>query len=173
MAEGARRGGVGIGVHLSEPVDGNPKVSEINQRLGSFRSFGPLLALAMLVACREEPQAQSAKVVELAQPLPAVWIEDSSNDPASASAKKALLAEPKIKGVLIATNGQERSWRVAVDDDGTDRRGYAMYVCLILLDHEVQKINEVRVIPTSGLKDIRSGRLTLGTFPCGARPKYR
>ena len=45
-----------------------------------------------------------------------------------AAAQRAIAAEPKVRAVEYSAP----RWRVAVDDDGTRRDGYAQYLCLVI-----------------------------------------
>ena len=58
------------------------------------------------------------------------------------STLKALEAEPKI---LIAEFGNVNQIWVQVKDDGTSRKGYAMYVCEVVRDNMVATGIQVRV----------------------------
>ena len=50
------------------------------------------------------------------------------------SAEKALRSEPKVKELLYQP-GKAVEWQVGVITDGTQRHGYAVYVCDLLRSH--------------------------------------
>lgn len=93
--------------------------------------------LGLLVGLFGPKEAPNAAQHNAATPVPSA---------ANAGAEKALRAEPKIKDLLFQPD-QAVQWQIGVLDDGTNRVGYARYVCEVLKDHgALQPNSHVRIV---------------------------
>jgi len=110
--------------------------------MATLRSTG-LVPISMLIAlvggCGSEPAAPSAQVPARTAPV------DTPERQAKVKVvNEELMREQKIKDVL---------WRapnnlvVGLVDDGTDRSGYAGYVCAVLREHDVAAGVTVSLMP--------------------------
>ncbi len=80
------------------------------------------------------------------------------------SATLALMEEKTVRGVGTRGDPGARTFLVAVDDDGTSRRGFAEYVCHILVKHGVHKNTLVKIID---FKAAQNGEeIELGAVVC-------
>jgi len=81
--------------------------------------------------------------------------------------KTKLLDEPKIVDVMYQPNGVQ--WHVAVADDGSNRNGYASYICDVLKEHNlVTEDTIVRVVDISRVMagEPASRDTSLGSMRC-------
>jgi len=70
-------------------------------------------------------------------------------------------SEPKA---LDAVWGSTRIFKVAVMNDGTDRSGYAAYVCEVLKEHQIGKNKTVQIVD---VEKVRTGQwVELGIKHC-------
>jgi hypothetical protein len=83
------------------------------------------------------------------------------------AAKLAIRAEPKVKDLLYQP-GQAFEWQVGVLNDGTNRSGYASYICQLIAENGALTLNtRVRVVDiamVSSGEDFRSA--SLGEASC-------
>jgi hypothetical protein len=89
-------------------------------------------------------------------------------DQAVQKALALLKAEPKVKDVLYQPNAAVR-WSVGIFDDGTNRNGYAEYLCLTLKDAGVdQKGTIVRVVDMAKIAQggVPGRETSLGSMNC-------
>ncbi len=83
------------------------------------------------------------------------------------AAKLAIRAEPKVKDLLYQP-GQAFEWQVGVLNDGTNRSGYASYICQLIAENGALTLStRVRVVDiamVSNGEDFRSA--SLGEASC-------
>lgn len=95
-----------------------------------------LFVLILIVGCAQQSVSDTRQENEVAnnfEELEAAGNSAEGQDTGSA-ALAAIKAEPKVKDVLH-DDGLVVQWKVAVLDDGTDRLGYAQYLCQVLREH--------------------------------------
>jgi hypothetical protein len=89
-------------------------------------------------------------------------------DPVVQRALAALKAEPKIKDVLYQPDAAVR-WTVGVLDDGTNRNGYASYICETLKENGIElKGAIVRVVDIAKVAQggVPGSDTSLGSMKC-------
>ena len=64
------------------------------------------------------------------------------------AAKLAIRAEPKVKDLLYQP-GQAFEWQVGVLNDGTNRSGYASYICQLIAENGALTLNTMSEWSTS------------------------
>jgi hypothetical protein len=75
--------------------------------------------------------------------------ENHAENPANKSALVEIRKEPKVKeAVLTAAN----VLYVSVEDDGTNRNGYAQYICEILTEHKATT-KWVKIVKVNSMND--------------------
>jgi len=86
------------------------------------------------------------------------------------AAKQAIRTEPKVKD-FIYQPGQAVEWQVGVLDDGTNRVGYANYICEVLAEHKVltprTQVRVVDIVKVNQEENFRSA--SLGHVACSDR----
>lgn len=86
------------------------------------------------------------------------------------AAQQAIRAEPKVKDFMYQP-GQAVEWQVGVLDDGTNRVGYANYICEVLGEHQVlTPRTQVRIVDIAKVSRGESFRsASLGHVACAER----
>jgi len=86
------------------------------------------------------------------------------------AAEVAIRAEPKVVDMHYDPHAIF-GWTVAVYDDGTDRHGYAEYLCQVLAEKGIDlSTANVRIIDASMLRrrDLTFQEMSLGAVFCGS-----
>ena len=86
------------------------------------------------------------------------------------AAQQAIRAEPKVKD-FIYQQGQAVEWQVGVLDDGTNRVGFANYICEVLGEHRaLTPRTQVRIVDIAKVSRGESFRsASLGHVACADR----
>jgi len=110
-----------------------------------------IIASLLVGACNssQEPVAMATTTTTITTTIEALPVPEVD----ISKVKSVLLEEPKIQKVSVLPDA--KFWRIEVQDDGTDRSGYASYVCEVLTEQGVNGAN-VRIVPTGGGNTIGS-----------------
>jgi hypothetical protein len=132
---------------------------------------GVLIALAATISgCSPASDKQVVAQIESEAPVDAVVQPPvpAETDPVIQKALVALKGESKIKDIMYRQNETVR-WTVGVFDDGTNRNGYAEYVCLTLKHQGVDlKGSIVRVVDIAKIAQggVPGSGTSLGSMNC-------
>ena len=93
----------------------------------------PMICVFLLAACNEAPAVTTAEATPVSIVRRDIDAVPTITKTQIDTAQTALRAEPKVLDLVYDPQAVVQ-WTIGVKDDGTERYGYAEYVCLTLKD---------------------------------------